>query len=144
MWNSSIAWKGLQGNVFSEYTIPHRSRFFNICLFTPFPIASYHFVPFVHRLLFSFPFSLSLPCPLPIRPSILPCCLTGRVCCFYLRDIGSLPRARRRVQPDGSPGSWPFASLHVLLCKLQPSDEHSTPGHTLRSPSFLNTQTVAS
>ena len=82
--------------------------------------------------LFSFPSFLSPPRPL--APSIHPpCCLTGCVCCFYPSDIGSLPRARpgeRPVQPDGSPGSWPFMSLHVPLLNYNLSHTH-THTHTI-------------
>lgn len=84
-------------------------------------------ISFIFSPLFNFISSLRLcplnPFPLPpcfitplrslprsLHPSIHPpYCLTGRVCCFYPGDIGSLPRARPQVEPDASPGSCPLS-----------------------------------
>lgn len=95
-------------------------------------------------ILISFFFIASLS---SLHPSP-PCCLTGRVCCFYLRDIGSLPRARQWAQHVGTPGSCPFVILHVPLCKSQSTLRplHSWSYTHTRSPNTtcLNIQTVAS
>lgn len=47
-------------------------------------------------------------------------CLTGRVCCFYSTDIGSLPRACPRTS-DGSPGPCP----RIAWWNYGPSRAHS-------------------
>lgn len=78
-----------------------------------------------------------------LSPSIHPpCCLTGRVCCFYPSDIGSLLRAR--------PGNSEFSLMDPVgpapdppcsLCKLQPVQRTcSTDGHS-HSATHLHTRT---
>lgn len=91
------------------------------------------------RSLFSFPpffFNHSHVLSTSIHP---PYRLTGRVCCFYPTDIGSLPRARPGTS-DGSPGSCPpyrLVELRPIPCTRRHSwgNPHA---HTLPNTPFAH------